>query len=568
MALPKVKSAWPPEPYDKAFHDIEEWAVWWEGTSTKLTNFYDSRGTGTYNGMPVGIRERTSRAADAFFGRQDGTGRAGLTELRLHLPIPAAIARKMSNLMFSTPPRFCVATGTEEDIDADEVIDAEQIIEDPVQGRIDELLNSEHMQTFLLEAGQSWSALGGHYLRVVWDDTVMPDRAFLDKVDHDHAIPEWKWGVLTSVCFWSEIGKTKDGKILRHFQNYIPGYIEHAVYEGTGAEVGVPVPLPEVEGYDFTGLIESMDETGMVPTGYDKLAAVYIPRKKINPAWRADPQLKHMGYSDFSKDVIPLFAAIDEAWTSLMRDVRQGKGRLIVAENLLELLGPGRGSGFDMNREIFNPVGEAIDGEGKPIIEQVQFNIRVQEHLDTIKGLFLEVLRRVGLSPLTMGLAEAVATTATEVKAWTADTLATQDEGQRYWGPALSDIATALITIDAEKFSSGVTLEEPLEIEWPAAVELSDQERAQTVALWADSASLHTKIAYLHPEWDEAQVQAEVDRIAEEKKAAMPPALAEPFGAGESGAPGEEEKDDEVDDASQRSAESGTDGRGTGTGRA
>lgn len=533
MAMPAVKSAWPPEPFDQAFKDIEEWAIWWEGTSNKLTNFYMSRGN-NYN-MPTGIRARTAAASNAFFGRQDGQFVGGDTDLRLHLPIPAAIARKMANLMFSTPPRFCVATGTEEDIDADEVIDAEQITQDPVQGRIDELLNSETMQAFLLEAGQSWSALGGHYLRVVWDEAVVADKAFLDKVDHDHAIPEWIWGVLVGVTFWSELGVTKDGKTLRHFQRYIPGYIEHAVYEGSPSDVGVPVPLPEVEGFDFSSIIESMDETGMVPTGYEKIAAVYIPRKKINPAWRANAQLKHMGYSDFSKDVIPLFAAIDEAWTSLMRDVRQGKGRLIVAENLLELLGPGRGSGFDMNREIFSPVGEAIDGEGRPILEQVQFNIRVQEHLDTIRGLFLEVLRRVGLSPLTMGLSEVAATTATEVKAWTADTLQTQDEGQRYWGPALSDIATALISIDAEKFGSGVTLEEGIEIEWPAAIELSDEERARTVGLWADAASLHTKIAYLHPEWDEAQVQAEVDQIEEEKKAAMPPALAEPFGGGESG---------------------------------
>lgn len=533
MAMPAVKSVWPPEPFAKAFADIEEWAVWWEGTSTKLTNFYMSRGTG-YNGMPMGLRQRTYAAAEVFFNRQDGQAVAGPTELRLHLPIPGAIARKVASIMFSTPPRFCVATGTEEDIAADEVVDAQQITEDPVQGRVDKLLNSDTMHTFLLEAGQSWSALGGHYLRVVWDEAVIPDRAFLDKVDHDHAIPEWKWGVLTSVAFWSEIGKTKEGKVLRHFEDYQPGYIEHAVYEGSGDDVGMRVPLNEVEGYDFSGIIESMDSTGMVPTGYEKIAAVYIPRRKTNPTWRTDPQLKYMGYSDFSKDVIPLFASIDETWTSLMRDVRQGKGRLIVAENLLELLGPGRGNGFDLNREIFSPVAEAIDGEGKPIIEQVQFNIRVTEHLETIRGLFLEVLHRVGISPLTMGLSDQVATTATEIKALTADTLATQDEGQRYWGPALSDICTALIAIDAEKFADGVTLEEPVEVEWPAAVEISDEERAKTVALWGEAASTHTKIAYLHPDWDEPKIQAEVDEIGEEKLAAMPPLLADPFGGGES----------------------------------
>ena len=206
MAMPALKSAWPPEPFDKAFRDVEEWAVWWEGTSEKLTNFYTSRGSG-YNGMPTGLRQRTAAAAEVFFGRQDGRGQGAPPELRLHLPIPAAIARKISSLMFSTPPRFCVATGTAEDVAAEDIADAKQITQDPVQGRIDELLNSEHMHTFLLEAGESWSALGGHYLRVVWDSEVVADRAFLDKVDHDHAIPEWKWGILTSVTFWSEIGR-------------------------------------------------------------------------------------------------------------------------------------------------------------------------------------------------------------------------------------------------------------------------------------------------------------------------------------------------------------------------
>lgn len=538
MAMPAIKSAWPPKPFDDAFTDIEEWAVWWEGTSAKLTNFYFSRGT-MYNALPMGLRQRSAAATQAFFGRQDGRYMGGPASLQLHLPVPGAIARKMANIMFSTPPKFSIETedkmgGSEYDEGDDS--DDEELTEqtDPRQERIDELLNCDATHALLLEAAESWSALGGTYLRVVWDEATVPDRAFLDKVDHDHAIPLFAWGVLKEVTFWSEIGITKDGGVLRHFQRYIPGYIDHAVYEGTKSNVGIQVNLSSVQVIDFSDIIESMDETGMVPTGYDGLAAVYVPRRKPNPAWRAKTQLKYMGYSDFSRDVIPLFASIDETWTSLMRDVRQGKGRLIIAENLLELLGPGRGSGFDMTREMFSPVGESLDDTGRPLLEQVQFNIRVQEHLDTIRALLLEVLRRVGISPLTFGLSESVATTATEVKAWTADTLETQDAGQRYWGPALCEIACALLAIDDDKFPDGVSVDD-IELDWPASVELSDIERAQAVSLWADAASLHTKIAYLHPDWDEAKIEEEVNKIGDEKAAAMPPALSEPFGGGESG---------------------------------
>src|SRR6266702_2231320 len=477
MAMPAIKSDWPPKPFDEAFTDIAEWAVWWEGTSAKLTNFYFSRGT-LYNALPMGLRQRSAAATQAFFGRQDGRYQGGPASLQLHLPVPGAIARKMANIMFATAPHFGIEVEDKGDVGVDDDTDAEELEEetDPRETRIDELLDSDVFKALLLEAAESWSALGGTYLRVVWDEATVPDRAFVDKVDHDHAIPMFAWGVLKEVIFWSEIGTTKDGGVLRHFQRYLPGYIDHAVYEGTTSNVGIKVDLASVQVIDFTDLIESMDETGMVPTGYEGVAAVYVPRRKPNPSWRAKTQLKYMGYSDFSRDVIPLFACIDEAWTSLMRDVRQGKGRLIIAENLLELLGPGRGSGFDMTREMFSPVGESLDDTGRPLIEQVQFQIRVQEHLDVIRGLLLEILRRVGISPLTFGLSEQVATTATEVKAWTADTLETQDAGQRYWGPALRDIAIALLAVDADKFPDGVAVDD-IELEWPASVELSDTER-------------------------------------------------------------------------------------------
>jgi hypothetical protein len=59
-------------------------------------------------------------------------------------------------------------------------------------------------------------------------------------------------------------------------------------------------------------------------------------------------------------------SAIDETYSSWMRDIRLAKSRIIVPAGYLASTGPGMGAGWE-DREVYAPtdaVGGGVDGEG------------------------------------------------------------------------------------------------------------------------------------------------------------------------------------------------------------
>ena len=568
MALPRNNSPWPPKPFNEVFRDVEEWQVWWEGTSTKLQNYYMP---GVVNSSGQGLIERL---VNAF--KQGKPEPMRMTHKRIHLPVAGDVARIMAQLMYGQPPLFVIARETETVHNDEKGIDELRTVEDTAaderQTLLDKLANNERFQSKLLAAEEGCSALGGHFMRVVWDADVVPDMPWIDFVDADRAIPEFVFGQLQAITFWSEVKGEKD-VIWRHLQRYERGAITHALYKGSADNIGMVTPLNE---HSLTAALAGDEETaplvdayGRQETGAKGLAAVYVPNRRPNPAWRYNDQTRELGYSDFSKDVIPVFVAIDEVWTSLMRDVRQGKGRMVVSENLLEVLGAGNGTAFDADREWFSPVAESIDSEGKPVIEQVQFEIRDGAHLAILDALLKEALRRIGISPMTFGIVDTVATTATEVRAHTRDTNQTVVAKRRLRTPELVDILTDLMAVYDKHFGSGVDEEDPdreltleeiladpepeveyeIEVEWPDVVGDSMEEKARTLSLLeqAGAMSLREKVAYLHDDWDDDRIDAEVAAIEAEKKAAAP-VIADPFGGGESQG-GEEGPESDANDS-------------------
>jgi hypothetical protein len=541
MALPKNGSEWPPKPFDVAFRDIAEWQMWWEGTSATLQNYYT-------RGQSLTRRGIVGRVQDAWESFTGNPKEPVVSSQRIHLPVAGDVFRVGAGCLFAYPPLIAVPKQSETEVNEDG-IEVEVTVEDDAgiqaQDRVDLLINNPRTQSELLIAAEGACALGGAFIRVVWDKEARPDQAWLDYVDADRAIPEFLWGHLIAVTFWNEYPEEKGDVVWRHLQRYEKGAIQHALYKGSTDNIGEVQPLTDhsaTAGFaevDEEGeLISGIDAYGRIPTGApEDLAAVYVPNRRPNPAWRHSSQLKMLGHSDISRDCIPLLAAIDEVWTSLMRDVRQGKGRMVVSENLLEVMGAGKGTGFDADREFFSPVAEAIDSDGKPVIEHFQFEIREGAHLTIIEALLKEVLRRVGISPMTFGIVDSVATTATEINAQTRDTITTTMAKRRLWEPELSAICTALVRVDAFQFpATGAFLEEPLQVLWPDTVQVSDEEKARTITLLeqAGAASLETKVRMFHDEWDDKQVKQEVELIKAEKQAAMP-VIADPFAEGESG---------------------------------
>jgi hypothetical protein len=505
MPLP-TGGAWPPAPLAPVFDKLAVWSTWYAGDPAELSALYggqtgagDSTQTGFFasqqGGFRAKVRERLQRY---FWGQATPT-----TEQRtkLHVPIAGDIAATSADLLFSEPPSITVEG------------------DDATQARLAELID-DGIYAALIEAAEIGAALGGVYLRVCWDTDVQEDRPWLAPVHADAAVPEWSYGKLTAVTFWRVLAD--DGKIVvRHLERHEPGKILHGVYVGDRDELGRQVALTDFpETAALAELITGDGDT--IATGIKSLTACYIPNMRPNRLWRTSPAAAYYGRSDF-QGLEPLFDALDEVYSSWMRDIRLGKARLVVPETFLQSEGRGKGSRIELERELYEGV-NALGAVGQMQLEQVQFKIRYEEHQQSAQHLLEQIIRAAGYSTQTFGEVslERGAMTATEISARERKSLITRDKKINYWRPALADILFALMEIDATVFHSGITPERP-DIEFGDGVSEDPQALAQTAQLLraAEAASTATLVAMVHPDWEDDQVQEEVAAIEAEQSAAM-----------------------------------------------
>ncbi|GAA1977353.1 phage portal protein [Kitasatospora viridis] len=507
MPLPDAATVWPPRAPEVTLA-LGDWGAWYSGDPDRLYEQYLYRGTRTYLNRPSQYRGGlTGRLARWWWGQPTPYGEK---RTKTHVPLAGDIARASSDLLFAEPPRL-TATST------------------AAQARIDQLLE-EGLHAGLLESGELCAALGGVYLRVVWDQTVRP-RPWLSPVAADGAIPDFSYGVLTAVTFWTTL--QSDGQhVVRHLERHERGVIYHGVYEGTIDNLGRQVPLTEYPATE--PLADQVDADGGINTGAPTvLTAAYIPNMRPARQWRDIPMAAYWGVSDY-QGIESLLDALDETYSSWMRDIRLAKARIIAPSQFLTSsgYGPGHGVTFDEDRELYVSMNVPPTSDQGLVLNQ--FTIRFAEHSATADALIEQAVRMAGYSTATFGEPDGSALTATEVRARQARTLTTRGRKTLYWTPGLGDIIEALLAVEAGPlFNSGVAPERP-RIEWQDSVSESPLDLAQTALALdqARSASTETRVRLIHQDWPDDRVQAEVDAINSEAGTS----LADPATLGTGGA--------------------------------
>ncbi|MGH3203873.1 MAG: phage portal protein [Streptosporangiaceae bacterium] len=508
------KEPWPPLRFSPVHRDQRLWSAWWSGNPDELQNVYSLTNGGN---SPI-ARSWSSTTGEAGLPSGLGRNRPGLwgvvrrwfwgnvtpegeRRTNYHVPLAGDLASTSANLLFGQPPTLKYEGDTR--------------IQDYLSGLVD-----DGTQSKLMEAAEGSAALGGVYLRVVWD-TDISDKPWIDEVPADCAVPEFRYGKLTAVTFWSVI--RDEGKdVVRHLEKHIPGQnaILHGVYHGSQKELGRPMQLTDFEETaPYASAMTDGNAITFPDAPRDASTVVYVPNMRPNRIWRQlGPQASPLGRSDFS-GVEGLMDALDETMSSWMRDIRVGKARLIVPQSNLQTLGRGQGAILDLEREVMVPIGGLVTGEGaigQQILPQ-QFSIRWQEHQNTCQALIETIITQAGYSGQTLGLQGDIAQTATEVVARERKSLTTRGKKVNYWRPAMADIIYGLMAIDATVFGSRIEPVRP-DVEWPDAVLPDQLELAQTVAAMrgAEAASIETAVATMHPDWKPDDVALEVKRIYEE----------------------------------------------------
>lgn len=498
MPLPSKKS-WPPAELDVITPSMREWNAWYSNDTDVLTYIY---GGGRSQATGVGTQGVVNTIKRWFWGTPTS---ATSSPKKLHLPIASDICQASADLLFAEPPAFTVD-------------------DKATQERLDLIIGADaHDQ--LASSAEVSAALGGTYMRVVWDSDLL-DHPFIARVDADRAIPTFRWGRLADVIFWREV-RREGGTVWRHLElhevrNGI-GVIEHGLYAGTDSQLGGRVQLTEAPATE--GLAAVVDANSTISTETPGLDVMYVPNQSPNRTWRNHPIGANLGRSDLD-GIEPLMDAMDEVWSSWMRDIRLGKARIVASRSALEDNGPGKGANMDLDREVYEavntPPGAANSSSGLPI-DHIQFAIRVQEHQDTAAALLAQILRTAGYSAQTFGSDGESGMTATEVHSRERRSFMTRDRKIRPWRPALQQLAQKALAIDAVVFRSGAKADLEVQVEFGDSVQDGIEVMARTSQLLfqAQATSTRTRVAMLHPDWDEESIDREVALIQEENGGAM-----------------------------------------------
>ncbi|UUU21710.1 phage portal protein [Streptomyces sp. DSM 40750] len=504
MPLPTADTVWPPTD-ERVQVALADWDAWYSSEPDRLELRYSGRGYRDTPDRPAQHRGGVvGKLARWFWGNPTGDGEK---REKLHVPLAGDIARTSSELLFSEAPTLQAAEGAS----------------DATQDALDTLLETG-LQPTLLEAGEVCAALGGAYLRVVWDEDVS-DRPWIDVVAADRAVPEFAYGRLRAVTFWTvlESESQDDRRVFRHLERHEKGRIYHGLYEGSAGSLGMVRPLAD---HPVTAPLAAMvDAEGGFDTGAPKnLTASYVPNVRPARAWRHIPTAAYWGQSDF-QGIEGLMDALDETYSSWMRDIVNGKGRVVVPSSMLDSMGPGQGASWNEERRIYTGLNMlSRPGDPNPLTI-VQFEIRVQEHRDTCQSLMEQAVRQAGYSAGSFGESDGQAVTATEVKARNRRSLSTAGRKGKYWGPGVADICAAYLAVLAgPRFRvSGLDLEPP-KVELQDGISEGPLELATTAELLrrADAASDETLVQMVHPDWDEDQVKAEAAKLASAREMADP----------------------------------------------
>lgn len=498
MPLPEAgNTTWPPLP-DQQVHDvIRRWNAWYEGDREKLEDVYGGNSTGPVTHSRSGIAHTgglVGAATRLFWGQPVYQGQQST---KLHVPAAADIAQTSAELLFSEPPTLTV--------------------DKAAQARVDELFG-EKMWDRLLDAASLQAGLGGVFLRAGWDRNRAPGRPLMSVIGPDFAVPRFSWGDLTEVTFtWVLPGET--GTTVRYLEHHSIGAVEHGLFIGQGDKLGRRVPLTEHP--DTAAVADLVNGDSIVPTELPMLDVIYVPNRTAT-GWREHAVGANLGQADIAiAERAGLLDALDEAYTSWMRDVRLGKARAVTSQNYLQSNGPGRGAWFDIDQELF--VGMNIPGranDDKPI-ELIQAEIRWEAHQATCMAMFERVVDGAGYSAQTFGLTGDVAITATESNARERKTGRTRGGKARDWSRAIPDLCELLLAIDQKHLDGKTTPARPT-VEFPPTVRDSIETLARTVSMLDGSASTAERVRLLHPTWDAKQVDAEVALIADERSMLTP----------------------------------------------
>lgn len=530
MALPASdpNAVWPPENLQNIFAYMRQWSAWYANDVAKLQAAYGggvaADNTGFFASDQGGFKPTIGQRFQRWFVGQRPVGPNRNT--KLPVPIGGMICQAMGDLLYSDPPTFTVVIDTDNDGDAGEAPNTPK--SNATQDRLNVLADAGLYST-LAEATEKAAALTGSYLRVAWDKSVVPDRPFLDVVDADQALPEFRWGRLVAVTFWEVVAK-EGQTVWRHLERHEVspltgnGIILHGLYEGTDDKLGAKVPLSSRT--ETTPLANTLANSSILD-GVDSLSpglcVEYLPNQGPNRLWRDHNVGRYLGRSSLD-GVEHLMDQLAETMSDWGRARRAAKARVWYDKSLLGNPGPGNGMTADLDQEVYVATDDTVKGPNVGMgdkIQTVQPQFDPKGYADTAEALIEQILQFSGFSLQTFGIgasqSRSIETTATEVEARQQRTFLTRARLIRVQQPHLATVLRKLLAVDRAVFGTP-NVDAPVLVTFPEGVQESLLKLAQTVQILftGEAASKDQIVRILHPDWNDDMWDAEVKKLNKE----------------------------------------------------
>lgn len=526
MPMLEAGSAWPPEGYGEAMSAVQRDAAILSGDPASLRRVYNNRPRpyrhrAQYNGGIVGS------AARGLLGSPEGMdGEQGRVHIDKHLPVAADLVEAAAALMTDQPPKL---TLHEDDAENKEAAEALEVLTGTDQFAAD-------WSDTVYKAG----GLGWMYGRVVWNQEIQ-QHPWVEWVDADRGMCEFQNGRPVSFTFWDTYEDPHGqagSSYWRLVQHHTPGWIEYQLFHGSDKNLGRAVPFDDCPHTAYLADTPGLENGTMLATGAEGLTAAILPNYKSRMEWRDSPTLQHYSASDVSRGG-DIWFDIDKTWTDLTHEAEAARARIFVSEELMVSGPPGQGKYFEWARDVFKLASSGMADEAGHI-ELVQPDIRVEKYLNLLEAATRKAIDAVGLSPITVGM-DAQATgdmTATETRARSDRSIKTVNVKGRMQRAHLSTLCTAYLQVDAA-LNGYQPPEKPVNVALPNPVQETNRDISEEVTqrYTAGVQSLKASVTRLHPEWTEAEIEAEVEQIIKEERSR---AGVDPFSIGQDEYPGDD----------------------------
>ena len=363
----------------------------------------------------------------------------------------------------------------------------------------------------ILEAAESASPMGGVFIKLAWDSDLSPYPIPV-VVQPDDAFPEFKFGKLVGFeSLAATYCTTADGvtsRIYRHFERYEKGKIINRLFEGSSDSLGTEVDLSTIEE------TKDLKPEEKVP---DALFVVYIPNMLPNRLNRSSC----LGRSDL-QGIESLMDALDETFSDWMIDVQFARAKIHIPEAFLEAKSDGEGK-FNVDQSMY--VKLDVDPTTNQGIDYNQFSIRANEFEKTCLNLLDRIITSAGYSPQSFGLNIAGrAESGTALNVRERKSFITTSKKQAYWEEPLKELVKLMILAYTETLGGKITSDsESLTVEFCDSVSNNLSEISNSVKTLSDAKAISTevKVRMVHPEWNDSQVDEEVQKILDGEADAM-----------------------------------------------